>query len=104
MMKMMKMMNKPSIQHKEYILLTPLLAFKQFFRVGSKYERQFWKVIDASLQSYDPSTESGPTYFFPSPEAYENAKNVKISKKRKQSWKNRRNGSTCDCLSAHVCH
>ena len=73
-------------------------------KVGSKYERRFWKVSDVSLTAYEPATGTGATYFFPSPEAYENVRNVKISKDRKRSWKNRRNGAKCTCLSAHVCN
>lgn len=72
-------------------------------KVGSKYERRFWKVSDVSLQSYDPSTGTGLTYFFPSPETYENQKNIKISAKAKRSWRKRLAGANCTCLSAHVC-
>lgn len=85
-------------------IVNAITGVQTIFRVGSKHERQFWKVVDASLKAYDPSTESGPTYFFPSPEAYENAKNVEISKDRKLSWKKRHNGAKCACLSAHVCN
>ena len=84
-------------------IVNAITGVQTIFRVGSKYERQFWKVSDVSLQSYDPSTASGRTYFFPSPEAYENAKNVQIPKDRKLSWNKRRNGAKCACLSAHVC-
>ena len=73
------------------------------FWVGSKDERRFWKVIDVSLTSYDPSTANGKTFFFPSPEAYEKAKNLNLSEERKRNWRARRDGFKCSCLSAHVC-
>ncbi len=73
------------------------------FKVGSKDERRFWKVIDASLSSYDPATGSGKTFFFSSPEAYETSKNVELSEQRKKAWRARRDGFKCSCLSAHVC-
>ena len=73
------------------------------FLVSSKDARRFWKVTDVSLSSYDPSMGNGKTFFFPSPEAYENARNLKISEERKRNWKARRVGFKCSCLSAHVC-
>jgi hypothetical protein len=73
------------------------------FLVRSKDERWFWKVIDVSLSSYDPSTGDGKTFFFPSPEAYETAKNLKLSEEKKRAWRSRRAGLKCSCLSAHVC-
>ena len=73
------------------------------FLVRSKDERRFWKVIDVSLSSYDPSTGDGKTFFFPSPEAYETAKNLKLSEEKKRAWRSRRAGLKCSCLSAHVC-
>jgi hypothetical protein len=73
------------------------------FLVRSKDERWFWKVMDVSLSSYDPSTGDGKTFFFPSPEAYETAKNLKLSEEKKRAWRSRRAGLKCSCLSAHVC-
>lgn len=73
------------------------------FLVGSKDERRFWKVVDVSLNSYDPSTGTGKTFFFPSPETYENARNFKFSEEKKRNWRMRRDGFKCSCLSAHVC-
>ncbi len=67
-------------------------------RVGSKYERQFWKVTDVS----GPLNER-LIYFFSSPEVYETTRNVKMSSKMKDSWKKRRDGANCTCLSVHVC-
>ena len=84
-------------------IVNAITGVQTIWRVSSKHERQFWKVLDASLEAYDPSTGTGRTYFFPSPETYETAKNVKISKDTKLSWKKRRNGAKCGCLSAHVC-
>jgi len=81
-------------------IVNAITGVQTIFRVGSKHERRFWKVSDVSLTAYEPAA----TYFFPSPEAYENVRNVKISKDRKRSWKNRRNGAKCTCLSAHVCN
>lgn len=78
-------------------------GIQTIFRVGSKNELKFWKVLDVSLKSYDPSTGTGETYFFPSPETYENGRNVKISNDRKRAWKKRQKGDKCACLSAHVC-
>ena len=85
-------------------IVNAVTGVQTIFRVGSKHERRFWKVSDVSLEAYDPSTGAGTTYFFPSPEAYENVKKVKIAKEIKLSWKKRRNGSKCTCLSAHVCN
>ena len=73
------------------------------FLVGSKDERRFWKVVDVSLSSCDPSSGDGKTFFFPSPEAYENARNLKLLRSKKRTWKARRDGFNCSCLSAHVC-
>ena len=85
-------------------IVNAITGVQTVFRVFSKYERNFWKVADVSLETYDPVEGVGRTYFFPSPEAYENARDVKISKDRKLSWKKRRNGAKCECLSAHVCN
>ena len=73
------------------------------FLVRSKDERRFWKVVDVSLSSCDPSTGDGKTFFFPSPEAYENTRNLKLSEEKKRNWRARRGGFKCSCLSAHVC-
>ena len=89
---------------KDKYIINAITGVQTPFRVGSKYERNFWKVINASLAAYDPEEKSGRTYFFPSPEAYENAKDIKLSKVAKLSWENRRNGAKCDCLSVHVCN
>ena len=84
-------------------IVNAITGVQTVFRVASKYERQFWKVSDVSLEAYDPLEGLGRTYFFPSPETYEYARDVKISKDRKLSWNKRRNGAKCACLSAHVC-
>ena len=84
-------------------IVNALTGTPTHFLVRSKDERRFWKVIDVSLSSYDPSTGDGKTFFFPSPEAYETAKNLKLSEERKRSWRARRVGLKCSCLSAHVC-
>ena len=89
---------------KGHYIVNAITGVQTNFKIGSNYERQFRKVVDVSLTAYDPSTGSGRTYFFPSPEMYETAKNVKISKDEKLSWKNRRNGGKCACLSVHVCY
>lgn len=85
-------------------IVNAITGVQTIFRVGSKHERRFWKVSDVSLTAYEPATGTGATYFFPSPEAYENVRNIKLSKDKKRSWKNRRNGAKCTCLSAHVCN
>ena len=91
-------------------IVNAITGIQTNFRLGSKFERKFWKVLDVSLRAYNPSTGTGKTYFFPSPEVYENVKNVKISTERKNSWKRRQAcpgfqdfGLRCACLSAHVC-
>ena len=73
------------------------------FLVGSKDERRFWKTLDVSAEAYDPATGAGKSFFFPSPEAYEDRRSSKISKERKMDWRARRDGLKCSCLSAHVC-
>ena len=73
------------------------------FLVGSKDERRFWKTLDVSAEAYDPSRGVGKSFFFPSPEAYEKAKNLNLSEERKRNWRARRDGFNCSCLSAHVC-
>ncbi len=87
---------------REYII-NAITGIPTIFLVKSKDERRFWKVIDVSLTSYDPSTGNGKTFFFPSPEAYETAKNLKLSEEKKRNWRARRGGFNCSCLSAHVC-
>ena len=84
-------------------IVNALTGTPTHFLVRSKDERRFWKVIDVSLSSYDPSTGDGKTFFFPSPEAYETAKNLKLSEEKKKNWRARRGGFNCSCLSAHVC-
>ena len=84
-------------------IVNALTGTPTHFLVRSKDERRFWKVIDVSLSSYDPSTGDGKTFFFPSPEAYETAKNLKLSEEKKSAWRSRRAGLKCSCLSAHVC-
>ncbi len=84
-------------------IVNALTGTPTHFLVRSKDERRFWKVIDVSLSSYDPSTGDGKTFFFPSPEAYETAKNLKLSEEKKRAWRSRRAGLKCSCLSAHVC-
>ncbi len=84
-------------------IINAITGIPTIFLVKSKDERRFWKVIDVSLTSYDPSTGNGKTFFFPSPEAYETAKNLKLSEEKKRNWRARRGGFNCSCLSAHVC-
>ncbi len=73
------------------------------FLVGSKDERRFWKTLDVSAEAYDPATGAGKSFFFPSPEVYEDKRSTKISKERKMAWIARRAGLKCSCLSVHVC-
>ena len=87
-------------------IIDAVTGFKTGFKIGSKQERLFWKVTDVSVgggDGYNPKNKIGTTYFYSSPEEYEKTKHVKISKKMKESWKNRHAGSECACLSAHVC-
>ena len=53
------------------------------YLVGSKFETLFWKVSDVSLTSYDPSTQTGKTFFYSSPEAYEKNHNITLNETKK---------------------
>jgi len=71
------------------------------FVVGSGFEKQFWKVCDATLQGKVGHEDR--TYFFRSPEEYQKAKGVSVSPALLKSWRARRSGKRFSCLGAHLC-
>ena len=67
------------------------------YLVGSKYESLFWKVLDVSISSYDPtpknfmgSSRGAKLLFFSSPEDYEVIHGKTLDENSKISWRQNR--------------
>ena len=67
------------------------------YLVGSKFEALFWKVLNSSLSSYNPTPKKkmgpargGPTYFFSSPEDYERFHEKTLDENLKIAWRQKR--------------
>ena len=59
------------------------------FKVSSKDERRFWKVIDVSVffrVKGRSKLQGAPVYFYTSPEAYERVQRLKVNGDLKQKW------------------